>query len=67
MKDLWGGGCHQAELEDMMKEKEATKSSKNLSVLDVIKEPSLRMPLFITILLIMSLQLSGLSAVEWNK
>ncbi|XP_020654820.3 solute carrier family 2, facilitated glucose transporter member 11 [Pogona vitticeps] len=63
MKDLWGDGCHEGEMEDIMKEKEATGSNKSLNVLEVLKGPSFRRPLAITILLMMSLQTNGLSAI----
>ncbi|XP_066465945.1 solute carrier family 2, facilitated glucose transporter member 9-like isoform X2 [Tiliqua scincoides] len=63
MKDLWGEGLHQAEMEDMMKEKATTKTAKNLGVLDLMKARSLRKPLYVTVLLIMSLQLCGLTAI----
>ncbi|KAJ7309667.1 hypothetical protein JRQ81_007726 [Phrynocephalus forsythii] len=63
MKDLWGDGCHKAEMEAIMREKEATGNSKSLTVLEVLKDTSLRRPLAITILLIMSLQTNGLSAI----
>ncbi|XP_025030934.1 solute carrier family 2, facilitated glucose transporter member 11-like isoform X2 [Python bivittatus] len=62
MKDLWGEGHQQTEIEDMLKEM-ALPGSKNLSIWEVVKQPSLRWPLLIVILLIMGLQLSGLSAI----
>uniref|UniRef100_A0A8C8RXF3 Major facilitator superfamily (MFS) profile domain-containing protein n=1 Tax=Pelusios castaneus TaxID=367368 RepID=A0A8C8RXF3_9SAUR len=65
MKQLWGEGDHQAEIDDMMKEKAAMKSIKTMSVLEVIKEPAVRWQLCILIILVMSLQFSGLSAVEY--
>ncbi|XP_060125795.1 solute carrier family 2, facilitated glucose transporter member 11-like [Zootoca vivipara] len=63
MKFLWGEGHHQAELEDMVKQKEDARSSKNLSVLEVMSEKSLRWPLGLSVLLIFTLNLSGLSAI----
>ncbi|XP_067406059.1 solute carrier family 2, facilitated glucose transporter member 11-like isoform X2 [Emydura macquarii macquarii] len=63
MKQLWGEGDHQAEIDDMMKEKAALKSIKTMSVLEVMKEPALRWQLYILILLVMSIQLCGLSAI----
>ncbi|KAM6423586.1 solute carrier family 2, facilitated glucose transporter member 11-like isoform 2-T2 [Liasis olivaceus] len=62
MKDLWGEGHQQTEIEDVLKEM-ALPGSKNLSIWEVVKQPSLRWPLLIVILLIMGLQLSGLSAI----
>ncbi|XP_034647346.1 solute carrier family 2, facilitated glucose transporter member 11-like [Trachemys scripta elegans] len=63
MKQLWGEGDHQAEFEDMMKEKAAMKSIKTMTVLEVMKEPVLRWQLCIMILLMMSIQLCGLNAI----
>ncbi|XP_053136288.1 solute carrier family 2, facilitated glucose transporter member 11-like [Hemicordylus capensis] len=64
MRTLWGDGPHQAEMEDLMKEKAASaRSSQNLSVLEVMKEPSLRKPLSVVVLLIMTLQFSGMMAI----
>ncbi|XP_065273970.1 solute carrier family 2, facilitated glucose transporter member 11-like [Emys orbicularis] len=63
MKQLWGEGDHQAEFDDMMKEKAAMKSIKTMTVLEVMKEPALRWQLCIIILLMMSIQLCGLNAI----
>uniref|UniRef100_A0A674JBV9 Major facilitator superfamily (MFS) profile domain-containing protein n=1 Tax=Terrapene triunguis TaxID=2587831 RepID=A0A674JBV9_9SAUR len=67
MKQLWGEGDHQAEFDDMMKEKAAMKSIKTMTVLEVMKEPALRWQLCIIILLMMSIQLCGLNAVEYSS
>uniref|UniRef100_A0A7M4DZU2 Major facilitator superfamily (MFS) profile domain-containing protein n=1 Tax=Crocodylus porosus TaxID=8502 RepID=A0A7M4DZU2_CROPO len=64
MKQLWGEGDHQEDIDDLMKEKAALKSTKTMGVLELIKEPSLRWQMNILILLVMTLQLSGLNAVE---
>uniref|UniRef100_A0A8C3VEJ1 Solute carrier family 2, facilitated glucose transporter member 5 n=1 Tax=Catharus ustulatus TaxID=91951 RepID=A0A8C3VEJ1_CATUS len=42
IRKLWGEGDHQAEIDDIMKEKGAMASTKTLRVLEVIKERSLR-------------------------
>ncbi|XP_048370524.1 solute carrier family 2, facilitated glucose transporter member 11-like [Sphaerodactylus townsendi] len=63
MKDLWGEGHLQAEMDDLMKQKTAMKNSKSLSILEVMKEKSLRPSLCIVFLLTMSMQWSGLSAI----
>ncbi|XP_063171863.1 solute carrier family 2, facilitated glucose transporter member 11-like [Candoia aspera] len=62
VKDLWGEGHQQTEIEDTLREM-AVPGSKNLSIWEVVKEPSLRRPLLIVILLITGLQLCGLSAI----
>ncbi|KAM3826099.1 solute carrier family 2, facilitated glucose transporter member 11-like [Vipera latastei] len=62
MKDLWGERHQQLEIEEALKEMTIA-GSKNLSIWEVMKEPSLRWPLLIAILLVTSLQLCGLSAI----
>ncbi|NXX77486.1 GTR9 protein, partial [Urocolius indicus] len=62
MKQLWGEGNYQTELDDMMKEKAVTKGTKIMSVLEVLKEPSVYPQLSIMLLLLLGLQLCGLSA-----
>ncbi|XP_077165248.1 solute carrier family 2, facilitated glucose transporter member 11-like [Paroedura picta] len=63
MKDLWGEGHHQAEMDDMMKQKAAMKNSNVLSILEVLKDKSLRPSLCIIFLLTLSMQWCGLSAI----
>ncbi|XP_032085752.1 solute carrier family 2, facilitated glucose transporter member 11-like isoform X5 [Thamnophis elegans] len=62
MKDLWGERHQQTEIEEALKEM-AIAGSKNLSIWEVVRQPSLRCPLLIAILLVTSLQLCGLSAI----
>ncbi|XP_060539717.1 solute carrier family 2, facilitated glucose transporter member 11-like isoform X1 [Pantherophis guttatus] len=62
MKDLWGERHQQTEIEEALKEM-AIAGSKNLSIWEVVRQPSLRWPLLIAILLVASLQLCGLSAI----
>ncbi|KAM9219627.1 solute carrier family 2, facilitated glucose transporter member 11-like [Leptosomus discolor] len=65
MKQLWGeGNCH-TEFDDMMKEKAVTKGTKIMNVLEVLKEPSVYPQLSIMLLLLLSLQLCGLSAITF--
>nr|XP_056715003.1 solute carrier family 2, facilitated glucose transporter member 11-like [Euleptes europaea] len=63
MKDLWGEGHHQAEVDDLMKQKASMRNSKSLSIPEVMKDKSLRPSLCIVFLLTMSMQWSGLSAI----
>ncbi|XP_075754055.1 solute carrier family 2, facilitated glucose transporter member 11-like isoform X2 [Pelodiscus sinensis] len=63
MKQLWGHGDYKVEIDDMRKEKAAMKSTKTMSVLELVKEPSLRWQLYILIALMMSFQLCGLNAI----
>uniref|UniRef100_A0A8C4JM02 Solute carrier family 2, facilitated glucose transporter member 11-like n=1 Tax=Dromaius novaehollandiae TaxID=8790 RepID=A0A8C4JM02_DRONO len=65
MKQLWGEGNYHTEFEDLLKERAATKGTKIMNVLEVLKEPSLRQQLGIMLLLLLSLQLCGLSAITF--
>ncbi|KFV87733.1 Solute carrier family 2, facilitated glucose transporter member 11, partial [Struthio camelus australis] len=60
MKQLWGEGNYHTEFEDMLKERAATKGTKIMNVLEVLKEPSVRRQLSIMLLLLLSIQLCGL-------
>ncbi|NXX14045.1 GTR9 protein, partial [Podargus strigoides] len=62
MKQLWGEGNYHTEFDDMMKEKAVTKGTKIMNVLEVLKEPSVYPQLCTMLLLLLSLQLCGLSA-----
>ncbi|NXP34631.1 GTR11 protein, partial [Leiothrix lutea] len=64
IRKLWGEGDHQAEIDDIMKEKGAMGSTKTLRVLEVIKERSLRWQLYILMTVMTTLQLCGINAVE---
>ncbi|KAM6112010.1 solute carrier family 2, facilitated glucose transporter member 11-like [Pterocles gutturalis] len=63
IRKLWGEGDHQAEIDDIMKEKAAMTSTKTLRVLEVIKERSLRWQLYILITVMTTLQLCGINAI----
>ncbi|XP_019394657.1 PREDICTED: solute carrier family 2, facilitated glucose transporter member 11-like isoform X1 [Crocodylus porosus] len=63
MDKLWGEMDHQAELNDMKEEKAATKSIKSMSILQVMKDPSLRWQLYILVTVIIVMQLCGINAV----
>ncbi|NXE81223.1 GTR9 protein, partial [Cochlearius cochlearius] len=62
MKQLWGEGNYHTEFDDMMKEKAVTKGTKIMNVLEMLKEPSIYPQLSTMLLLLLSLQLCGLSA-----
>ncbi|XP_044300059.1 solute carrier family 2, facilitated glucose transporter member 11-like, partial [Varanus komodoensis] len=63
MRTLWGDGPHQAELEDLRKEQAATPSSRGRSVLELLREPSLRWQLYMLITVVVTMQLSGVQAI----
>uniref|UniRef100_A0A8C7EDX0 Major facilitator superfamily (MFS) profile domain-containing protein n=1 Tax=Nothoprocta perdicaria TaxID=30464 RepID=A0A8C7EDX0_NOTPE len=67
IRKLWGEGDHQAEIDDMMKEKATMASTKSLRVLEIIKERSLRWQLYILMTVITTLQLCGINAVEYKS
>ncbi|NXR25434.1 GTR5 protein, partial [Cinclus mexicanus] len=63
MKQLWGEGNYHTEFDDLMKEKAMTKGTKIMNVLEVLREPSVYPQLCTMLLLLLSVQLCGLSAV----
>ncbi|XP_034647123.1 solute carrier family 2, facilitated glucose transporter member 11-like [Trachemys scripta elegans] len=63
IKQLWGEGDHQAEINDILQEKAAMKSTKTLRVLELFKEQSLRWQLYILVTVMTTLQLSGVNAI----
>lgn len=66
MKQLWGEGNYHTEFDDLMKGKATTKGyNKIMNVLEVLRERSVHQQLCAMLLLLLSLQLCGLSAVEY--
>ncbi|XP_054144916.1 solute carrier family 2, facilitated glucose transporter member 11-like [Melozone crissalis] len=65
MKQLWGEGNYQREFDDLMKEKAITKGTKIMNVLEVLREGSVHPQLCTMLLLLLSLQLCGLSAITF--
>uniref|UniRef100_A0A8C3VD10 Solute carrier family 2, facilitated glucose transporter member 5 n=1 Tax=Catharus ustulatus TaxID=91951 RepID=A0A8C3VD10_CATUS len=63
IRQLWGEGQHQAEIDDIMKEKAAMKNTKILSVLELVKEPAFRWQLYMIIILTATIQLCGINAI----
>ncbi|XP_042684489.1 solute carrier family 2, facilitated glucose transporter member 11-like isoform X1 [Centrocercus urophasianus] len=63
IRQLWGEGHHQAEIDDIMKEKATVKNIKILSVLELMKEPAIRWQLYMIIILTASVQLCGINAI----
>ncbi|XP_019362443.1 PREDICTED: solute carrier family 2, facilitated glucose transporter member 11-like [Gavialis gangeticus] len=63
IRKLWGEGDHQAEIDDIMKEKAAMKITKTLRVLEVLKERSLRWQLYMLMTVMTTLQLCGINAI----
>ncbi|KAJ7423763.1 hypothetical protein WISP_32704 [Willisornis vidua] len=63
IRQLWGEGHHQAEIDDIMKEKAAMKNTKILSVLELVKEPAFRWQLYMLVILTSTIQLCGINAI----
>ncbi|XP_029426807.1 solute carrier family 2, facilitated glucose transporter member 11-like isoform X2 [Rhinatrema bivittatum] len=63
MKQLWGEGDHQSEIDDMMREQAARSKTTILTPLELLREKSLRWQLYILVVLVSSMQLSGFNAI----
>ncbi|NWX00544.1 GTR5 protein, partial [Caloenas nicobarica] len=63
IRQLWGEGHHQAEIDDIMREKATMKNTKILSVLEIMKEPAFRWQLYMIVTLTATVQLCGINAV----
>ncbi|NXC97549.1 GTR5 protein, partial [Certhia familiaris] len=62
IRQLWGEGQHQAEIDDIVKEKATMKNTKILSVLELVKEPAFRWQLYMIVILTATIQLCGINA-----
>ncbi|NWV60427.1 GTR9 protein, partial [Malurus elegans] len=62
MKQLWGEENYHTEFDDLMKEKAITKGTKIMNVVELLRERSVYPQLCTMLLLVLSLQLCGLSA-----
>ncbi|XP_069819501.1 uncharacterized protein [Dendropsophus ebraccatus] len=63
MHRIWGPGDHQAELNEILAEQEKRKKYKSISIIELVKEPSLRWQLYIVIVITFTLQMSGVNAI----
>ncbi|NXY08447.1 GTR5 protein, partial [Pteruthius melanotis] len=63
IRQLWGEGQHQGEIDDIMKEKATMKNTKILSVLELVREPAFRWQLYMIVILTATIQLCGINAV----
>uniref|UniRef100_A0A8D2MKV9 Uncharacterized protein n=1 Tax=Zonotrichia albicollis TaxID=44394 RepID=A0A8D2MKV9_ZONAL len=61
IRQLWGEGQHQAEIDDIMKEKATMKNTKILSVLELVREPAFRWQLYMIVTLTATIQLCGIN------
>ncbi|XP_075684643.1 solute carrier family 2, facilitated glucose transporter member 11-like [Rhinoderma darwinii] len=63
LKQLWGDRDHQKEIDEMLQEQASRKSGRSLTVLELLREPSLRWQLYTLVVLTIALQLCGINAV----
>lgn len=63
LKQLWGDRDHQAEVEDMLKEQAAMKKTRIMSVLELVRDRSLRRQLSMMMVLGVAMSLSGVNAI----
>ncbi|KAM5191683.1 solute carrier family 2, facilitated glucose transporter member 11-like [Mantella aurantiaca] len=63
LKQLWGDRDHQAAIDEMLKEKTVRGKNGRMSVLELLRDPNHRWQLYSMIGMILSLQLSGASAI----
>ncbi|KAE8634620.1 hypothetical protein XENTR_v10002367 [Xenopus tropicalis] len=64
LKQLWGDGDYEAVINEMSKEQAARSGGKNLTVLQLLRDPSQRWQLYALIALTIALQLCGVNAVR---
>ncbi|KYO31618.1 hypothetical protein Y1Q_0022736 [Alligator mississippiensis] len=62
-KQLWGKEDRQAEIDSMLKEQAAMKNTKLMTVLELLKDRSLRWQFYLMIIMGVTLQLSGINAI----
>ncbi|XP_078523933.1 solute carrier family 2, facilitated glucose transporter member 11-like isoform X1 [Lissotriton helveticus] len=63
IQQLWGKGDHSTEIEEMKKEKTAMKNTKIMGILDVLRDQSLRLQLYVMAVVMVALQLTGINAI----
>ncbi|XP_075131863.1 solute carrier family 2, facilitated glucose transporter member 9-like [Leptodactylus fuscus] len=63
MYRIWGPGDHQAALNEILAEQEMHKKSKSMTVMELVKDRSHRWQLYIVIVITLTLQMSGVSAI----
>uniref|UniRef100_A0A8C5LNP7 Major facilitator superfamily (MFS) profile domain-containing protein n=1 Tax=Leptobrachium leishanense TaxID=445787 RepID=A0A8C5LNP7_9ANUR len=65
MKRYWGSGNYHTEIEDILTEQEICKTSKAISILEVVRDRSMRWQLYVIVCISLTLQMSGISAVYY--
>ncbi|XP_044131463.1 solute carrier family 2, facilitated glucose transporter member 5-like [Bufo gargarizans] len=63
LKQLWGDRDHQKEIDEMLQEQASRRSSRSLTVVELLREHSLRWQLYMLLALTIALQLCGMNAV----
>ncbi|XP_056387315.1 solute carrier family 2, facilitated glucose transporter member 9-like isoform X2 [Hyla sarda] len=63
MHRIWGPGDHQVEINEILAQQEMRKENKSMSIIELVKEPSLRWQLYIVLVITFTLQMSGVNAI----
>ncbi|XP_056387222.1 solute carrier family 2, facilitated glucose transporter member 11-like isoform X2 [Hyla sarda] len=63
LKQLWGDRDHQKAIDEMLQEQASRKTGQSVTVLELLREPSLRWQLYMLVALTIALQLCGINAV----
>ncbi|XP_056387283.1 solute carrier family 2, facilitated glucose transporter member 5-like isoform X5 [Hyla sarda] len=62
LKQLWGDRDHQKAIDEMLQEQASRKTGQSVTVLELLREPSLRWQLYMLVALTIALQLCGINA-----
>ncbi|XP_053326599.1 solute carrier family 2, facilitated glucose transporter member 11-like [Spea bombifrons] len=65
MKKYWGNHNYQAEIDNMLSEKEICRTTKTMNVLELVRDRSMRWQLYVVICISLALQLSGINAIYY--
>ncbi|XP_063310568.1 solute carrier family 2, facilitated glucose transporter member 9-like [Pelobates fuscus] len=65
MKTYWGNGNYHPEIDNILTEQEICRTTKAISVLELVRDRSLRWQLYIIICGTLTLQLSGINAIYY--
>ncbi|XP_073530619.1 solute carrier family 2, facilitated glucose transporter member 9-like isoform X1 [Phyllobates terribilis] len=63
MQRIWGPGDHQIMMNEILAEQEMRQKSRSMSVMELVKEPSLRWQLYVVLVITFTLQMSGINAI----
>ncbi|KAG8597204.1 hypothetical protein GDO81_002192 [Engystomops pustulosus] len=63
LKQLWGDRDHKKEIDEMIQEQATRRSGQSLTIMQLLRDPSMRWQLYILVALTTALQLCGINAV----